>query len=143
MCKGKLPCLCVQMMVEHPRLPTTRVAVWLPTLAFHFSPARYRRIMRALHVLFPPQTEPLSAAASTEPLGSPRGANLDSAMGVPMAPSLSGAEGGPTALLSASPSSAGVPMWHQPDFSGMAWVLTWEVSSLHCDSSGKEYYLYY
>ncbi|CAI5996531.1 unnamed protein product [Closterium sp. NIES-64] len=42
-----------QMMVEHPSYPTTRIAVWLPCLAFHYSPARYRRLMRALRALSP------------------------------------------------------------------------------------------
>lgn len=38
-------------MVDHPSYPPTRIAVRLPLLAFHFSPARNRRLMRALRAL--------------------------------------------------------------------------------------------
>ncbi|GJP54206.1 hypothetical protein CLOM_g13301 [Closterium sp. NIES-68] len=55
-----------QMMVEHPSYPTTRVAVWLPSLAFHYSPARYRRLMRALRALFPPAPPPAADSEAAQ-----------------------------------------------------------------------------
>jgi vacuolar protein sorting-associated protein 13A/C len=39
-----------QICVPHPQYPTTRVALWLPSLGFHFSPARYHRLMEVLKV---------------------------------------------------------------------------------------------
>ncbi|CAM6084054.1 unnamed protein product [Calypogeia fissa] len=39
-----------QICVPHPDYPTTRVALRLPSLGFHFSPARYHRLMEVLKV---------------------------------------------------------------------------------------------
>ncbi|KAL6008541.1 hypothetical protein ACLOJK_034054 [Asimina triloba] len=35
-----------QIRSESPLYPTTRLAVWLPSLGFHFSPARYHRLLQ-------------------------------------------------------------------------------------------------
>ncbi|KAL8141812.1 hypothetical protein V2J09_014844 [Rumex salicifolius] len=35
-----------QIRLENPLYPSTRLAVWIPSLAFHFSPARYHRLMQ-------------------------------------------------------------------------------------------------
>lgn len=37
-----------QMIVAHPSYPATKVAVRLPQMGFHFSPARYGRLMKIL-----------------------------------------------------------------------------------------------
>ncbi|CAI5951579.1 unnamed protein product, partial [Closterium sp. NIES-65] len=44
---------CGLSAVLHQLPPPRGIAVWLPCLAFHYSPARYRRLMRALRALSP------------------------------------------------------------------------------------------
>eukprot|EP00897_Mesotaenium_endlicherianum_P008373 jgi/Mesen1/7564/ME000392S06833 len=44
----KMAAVFQQMMVVHPTYPTTRIAVWLPKLGFHISPARYQRLMAVM-----------------------------------------------------------------------------------------------
>lgn len=39
-------CYYIQIRLESPSYPSTRVAVRLPSLGFHFSPARYHRLMQ-------------------------------------------------------------------------------------------------
>lgn len=39
-----------QICIPHPAYPSTRLAVRLPSLRFHFSPARYHRLMQILKV---------------------------------------------------------------------------------------------
>ncbi|GBG70050.1 hypothetical protein CBR_g4878 [Chara braunii] len=40
-----------QIRVAHPSVPSTRIAARLPSLGFHFSPARYHRLMQIMAVL--------------------------------------------------------------------------------------------
>lgn len=44
-----------QIKVPHPSYPSTRVSVQVPNLGIHFSPARYRRLMELLDILFGPK----------------------------------------------------------------------------------------
>jgi vacuolar protein sorting-associated protein 13A/C len=39
-----------QICVPHPKYPSTRVAIRLPSLGFQFSPARYHRLMQVINV---------------------------------------------------------------------------------------------
>lgn len=39
-----------QIQLENPFYPSTRVAIRLPSLGFHFSPARYHRLMQVVKV---------------------------------------------------------------------------------------------
>lgn len=55
------------MMIQHPKYPTTRVAVWLPRLGFHFSPARFGRLMRVLREVMP--APPAAAGKEEEEAG--------------------------------------------------------------------------
>lgn len=41
-----LSCHLIQIRLENPSYPSTRLAIQLPSLGFHFSPARYHRLMR-------------------------------------------------------------------------------------------------
>uniref|UniRef100_A0A175YPS3 Uncharacterized protein n=1 Tax=Daucus carota subsp. sativus TaxID=79200 RepID=A0A175YPS3_DAUCS len=41
-----------QIKVPHPRHPSTRISVQMPTLGFHFSPVRYSRLMKLLDVMY-------------------------------------------------------------------------------------------
>jgi hypothetical protein len=43
----------LQIHIPHVLYPSTRIAARVPTLSFHFSPARYERLMAVLHTLFP------------------------------------------------------------------------------------------
>lgn len=40
----------MQICVPHPQYPTTRVALRLPSLGFHVSPARFHRLMQVAKV---------------------------------------------------------------------------------------------
>lgn len=41
----------VQIRVQHPSYPSTRLAIKIPSLGIHFSPARYHRLMSVLSAL--------------------------------------------------------------------------------------------
>lgn len=49
---GSVPSMvCTQQIcVPHPKYPSTRVAIRLPSLGFQFSPARYHRLMQVINV---------------------------------------------------------------------------------------------
>ncbi len=49
---GSVPLMvCTQQIcVPHPKYPSTRVAIRLPSLGFQFSPARYHRLMQVINV---------------------------------------------------------------------------------------------
>lgn len=40
----------IQMRLENPSYPSMRVAVRVPSLGFHFSPARYHRLMQVAKI---------------------------------------------------------------------------------------------
>ena len=40
----------MQIRLENPSYPSTRLAVRLPSLGFHFSPARYHRLLKILKI---------------------------------------------------------------------------------------------
>lgn len=44
-----------QIKVPHPSYPSTCVSVQVPNLGIHFSPARYRRLMELLNILYGPK----------------------------------------------------------------------------------------
>jgi vacuolar protein sorting-associated protein 13A/C len=41
----------VQIRVQHPNHPSTRLAIKVPRLGIHFSPARYHRLMSVLSAI--------------------------------------------------------------------------------------------
>lgn len=41
----------VQIRVPHPNYPSTRLAIKVPRLGIHFSPARYHRLMSVLSAI--------------------------------------------------------------------------------------------
>lgn len=43
--------LLVQIRVQHPKYPSTRLAIKVPSLGIHFSPARYHRLMSVLSAI--------------------------------------------------------------------------------------------
>jgi vacuolar protein sorting-associated protein 13A/C len=47
----------LQIFMPHPRYPSTRVALRVPLLGFHFSPARYHRLMAVVDAVVP-KSEP-------------------------------------------------------------------------------------
>lgn len=42
----------LKIKIPHPSYPSTRVSVQVPNLGIHFSPARCRRLMELLDILF-------------------------------------------------------------------------------------------
>lgn len=42
---------CLKIKIPHPKYPSTRISVQVPSLAVHLSPERYRRVMDLLAIL--------------------------------------------------------------------------------------------
>lgn len=53
-----------QIRLENPSFPSTRLAVQLPSLGFHFSPARYHRLMQIIKIF---QKEDAETSNSNQP----------------------------------------------------------------------------
>lgn len=46
-------CICLlKIKVPHPSYPSTCISIQVPNLGIHFSPARYRRLMELLNILY-------------------------------------------------------------------------------------------